>query len=120
MPALSDPAAILDAMDAYVYAKDRDGNYVYANKPVQELFGHSLDEIVGKDDSAFFDLAKSDDLKRNDEEVMATGETVRAREVDFIKETGEERTYLTVKKPVISDDGTVIGLYGLSMDITED
>lgn len=115
---LADASAVLDSLGVYVYTKDRDGNYVYANQPVQELFGHPLAEIVGKDDSAFFDLDRSNDLRRNDDAVMSSGETVHAREVDIVKETGEERIYWTIKNPIRNDAGEVIGLCGVSVDIT--
>lgn len=109
---------VLDTLDAFVYAKDRDGAYTYANKAVRDLFGADLDGIVGKDDSAFFDLEQSDELKRNDLEVMANGVTVRREEHDVVKETGEQRVFHTVKTPVLDESGAVVGLVGISLDIT--
>lgn len=112
------PEAILDTLDIAVYSKDTDGRYTYANRMVCDLFGASLDEIVGRDDSEFFDLEEADDLKVNDREVMATGHAVAREERDIVKETGEERVYWTIKAPLRDASGKVIGLCGVSLDIT--
>lgn len=112
------PQTILDALDIAVYSKDREGRYTYANRMVCDLFGAPLSEIVGLDDSAFFDLEEADDLKVNDREVMESGVTVSREERDVVKATGEERVYWTVKAPITDASGTVVGLAGVSIDIT--
>ncbi len=112
------PETILDALDVAVYSKDRQGRYTYANRMVQEIFGAPLSQILGQDDTAFFDLEESNDLRVNDEEVMSTGQAVARREVDVVKETGEERVYWTIKAPLRDPDGTVVGICGVSLDIT--
>jgi len=113
-----DPQKILDTLDIAVYSKDREGRYTYANRMVCDLFGASLEDIVGKDDTAFFDLEASSELRENDVEVMDSGVSVTRTERDVIKETGEERVYLTVKAPMLDSSGSVIGLCGVSIDIT--
>ena len=70
---------IVDLCDAAAYAKDLDGNYTYANAAVQRIFGADLAGIIGKDESHFLDLEKSNILRENDVEVIAHGTSV-ARE----------------------------------------
>ena len=70
---------IVDLCDAAAYAKDLDGNYTYANAMVQRIFGADLAAIIGKDESHFLDLEKSNILRENDVEVIAHGTSV-ARE----------------------------------------
>jgi len=111
--------AILDTVPAAVYSKDLQGRYTYANAFVQELFGADLDTIVGQDDSAFFDLERSNVLRVNDEEVMRTGESISREELDVVKDTGEQRVYWTVKSPLRNDEGVIVGMCGISIDITE-
>jgi len=113
-----DAEDILDTLKAYVYSKDLDGNYTYANRSVQKLFGADLAGIVGKDDSEFFDLERSNELRANDQEVLNTGNTVSREERNIIEETGEERVYWTVKSAVRDEVGTVVGMCGVSIDIT--
>ena len=112
------PETILDTLDIAVYSKDTEGRYTYANRMVCDLFGAPLSEIVGQDDSAFFDLEEADDLRVNDREVMDSGVAVSREERDVVKATGEERVYWTVKAPITDASGTVIGLCGVSIDIT--
>ena len=114
----ADALAILDSLDAFVYSKDLDGNYVYANRAVQSLFGASLDGIRGHDDSQFFDLEQSNELRVNDLKVIADGVTVRREEHDIVKETGEQRVYLTTKSPMRNASGELVGMCGISLDIT--
>lgn len=113
-----DPQDILDTLDIAVYSKDTEGRYTYANRMVQDLFGASLEEIVGKDDTEFFDLDEADDLRKNDREVLESGQSVAREERDVVKETGEERVYWTIKAPLRDDSGAIVGLCGVSLDIT--
>ena len=113
-----DANTILNSIDAASYAKDLNGNYTYANAMVQRVFGADLAGIIGKDDSHFFDLEKSNALRENDIEVIAQGTSVAREERDIIKQTGEERVYFTVKSPLRDASGTIVGMCGLSIDIT--
>lgn len=56
----------LDHIGAYIFTKDSEGRYTYANQNVCDLFKCSLEELIGKDDTSFFDLEKSNDLRFND------------------------------------------------------
>jgi PAS domain S-box-containing protein len=113
-----DANTILNSIDAASYAKDLNGNYTYANAMVQRVFGADLAGIIGKDDSHFFDLEKSNALRENDIEVIAQGTSVAREERDIIKQTGEERVYFTIKSPLRDASGTIVGTCGLSIDIT--
>ncbi len=110
---------LLDSIGAYVYAKDLDGRYTYVNQLVCELFGCPPEEILGKDDSHFFSLEDSDELKQNDRRVMNEGIVIATEERNVIKETGEVRYYQTVKSPLYDQKGTICGMYGVSTDITK-
>ena len=55
----------------------------------------------------------------NDRCVIEQGETIEREERNIVKSTGEERIYWTVKKPVRNDQGQIIGMCGISTDITE-
>ena len=109
----------LDNVSAYIFMKDLQGCYTYANKMVRELFQCSLQEIIGKDDSAFFSLKDSDELTINDRIVMDQGISIEKEERNVMIDSGEIRYYWTVKKPLFDEVGKVIGLNGISTDITE-
>lgn len=111
--------AVLDDMGAYIFIKDAKGCYTYANHQVLELFGVTLEALVGKDDTHFFDLGISDQLRVNDLRVLQHGEVIEREETNIIKGTGETRIYWSVKKPLRDNDGNIIGICGISSDITE-
>ncbi|WP_421287421.1 sensor domain-containing diguanylate cyclase [Aeromonas veronii] len=111
--------AIFNETDAYMFAKDLAGRYTYANQAVLDLFGCTLAELQGQDDRAFFDLEFSDTIQRNDRLVLEQQLAIAQEEINYLKSTGEKRCYWTVKKPIHDKDGNLIGLCGISTDITE-
>ena len=96
------------------------GHYTYANKKVCELFGLSLKEIIGKSDENFFSLEQSNDLRENDLSVIETGMSLIKEERNVISSTGEARFYISEKKPLLDSDGLIIGLFGISTDVTDE
>ncbi|GHF99024.1 sensor domain-containing diguanylate cyclase [Thalassotalea marina] len=110
---------ILNTVGAFIYAKDLAGRYTYANQLVLDLFGQTQEQVIGKDDSHFFDLALNKGLTDNDQRVMQQGQVVEVEESNILKSTGELRIYQTVKKPLYDTNGNIIGMCGVSTDITE-
>ena len=43
--------AVLNNLGAYVFTKDTQGRYTFANQQVCELFGQPLADIIGRDDN---------------------------------------------------------------------
>ncbi|GHE76726.1 diguanylate cyclase [Thalassotalea profundi] len=77
------------------------------------------EDIIGKDDSHFFDLDISEQLKINDQKILNENTLISSEEENFIKSTGELTTFHTVKKSLVSDDGKIVGMCGISTDITK-
>ncbi len=110
--------AILDNVEAYIYIKDKDYRYQYANKRVCELFNQPLEAIIGKTDEDFFDAATAENLYKNDSRVIEIGERIYTEETNINKDNGISATYLSIKQPLYYDD-MLYGLCGISTDITE-
>ncbi|MGQ7956408.1 EAL domain-containing protein [Pseudomonas sp. SP16.1] len=109
---------ILDSVEAYIYIKDLQLRYQYANRKVCELFGRSPEQVVGQTDAAFFDADTVQALQHNDSRVLA-GERIETEETNRERSGGPERTYLSVKLPLRAADGSIYALCGISTDITE-
>jgi diguanylate cyclase (GGDEF)-like protein/PAS domain S-box-containing protein len=109
---------VLDSIDSFIYTKDLLGNYTYANQAVLNLFEKNLAEVIGFDDSHFFDLALSTQLQINDDLVMNQAIRVESEESNFIKAKNEMHIYKVVKKPLYNSEGIVDGMCGISTDIT--
>jgi diguanylate cyclase (GGDEF)-like protein/PAS domain S-box-containing protein len=109
----------MDGMGAYVYVKDMAGRYTYANELVCQLFKAPLDRIIGKDDGAFFNLQVTKQMQLNDKRVIELNETFSAEETNVLETSGETMTFWTVKSPIHNVRGEVVGLIGISSDITQ-
>ena len=110
---------VLNQTGAYIFTKDVSGRYLYVNEQVRQLFGVPLEQIIGRDDSHFFDLHQSDELIANDRRVLREGCTLQKEERNIHATTGEELFYWTVKSPVRNEAGEIVGLCGISTDITD-
>jgi len=111
--------ATLAEVGAYIYTKDLNGCYTYANNLVLNLFGADLKDVIGKDDSHFFDLESKNRHSLDDRRILDHGETIESEEVATIKATDEMRIYWSVKKPIYDNQAKIIGLCGISTDITD-
>ena len=110
---------ILDSVDAYIYLKDTEGRYLFANRAVRELWQAGMEDIVGFGDEKFFDAATAANIRRNDCRVLEHGETLRADEVNTLPATGETVFYHSTKLPLRRENGCIYALCGISFDITE-
>jgi diguanylate cyclase (GGDEF)-like protein/PAS domain S-box-containing protein len=110
---------ILESVDAYIYLKDTKGCYLFANRPVRELFGFPMEQIVGRSDEAFFDAATAAQLRINDNDVLQNGIALKTEETNFNLKDGKASTYLSVKIPLRNEAGKIYALCGISTDITE-
>ena len=111
---------ILASIDSFIYTKDLSGKYTYVNQAVLDLFEKNLEEVIGFDDTHFFDLAQSKQLQANDRMVMDQVIRVENEESNFIRAKNEIRIYKVVKKPLFDQLGNVSGICGISTDITNE
>ena len=110
---------ILENVSAYIYMKDTQGRYLFANRLLRELFDAPMEEIVGYDDYKFFDADTAAELRKDDLRVLQGGETVQTEETNLNILTGLMAVYLSVKLPLRHEDGSIYALCGISTDITE-
>ena len=110
---------ILNDIGAYVFVKDKNKKYIYANQLTEELFKDCFDSVIGRTDDELFDLVSSSNIKDNDDNVLKFGHCIKNTEINIIKSTGEKRVYLSVKKPIYNTNQEIVGIFGVSTDITE-
>lgn len=112
--------AMLDAIgastDAFMYVKDPDGRMLYCNAAVLRALGKPREEVIGHTDREFLgDQPETRAIAAHDAEVMRTGQAQVYREVLV----GQKRTYISTKTPYRNVAGAIVGIAGVSMDITE-
>ncbi|WP_073559010.1 PAS domain-containing protein [Archangium sp. Cb G35] len=108
---------LLDHAPAAIYAKDAEGRFIVANRYLQEQMGHSLEEILGQDDFAFFSKELAGMYRAHDAQVLA-GQSCVIEEESFHQTLGP-RMYLSTKFPLGGNGGTPTAIGGISTDITE-
>jgi diguanylate cyclase (GGDEF)-like protein/PAS domain S-box-containing protein len=107
----------MNELSAFVYARDLAGRYTFANRALHALFRAAPNDILGADDSRFWDAPGSQTIRRNDRHVIEGG--VRLETEEHLAMPGNEaRTYFSVKTPVRDARGNVSGIAGISTDIT--
>ncbi len=111
--------ALLSTIPALVYFKDRDGAYIAANNAFADTIETHVDEIAGKTDYDIFPEARADAYRGSDQEVMESGEQRYDIEELTTGPRGEPMWISTSKTPFFDSDGVVIGMVGMTLDITE-
>src|SRR2546425_5963083 len=109
--------AVIEATPDAIFVKDLNGRYVLVNEAAARFLGKSPADIVGKHD---LELYPEEDARRfieDDQRVLATGEP-QAFEGVATGEAGAQ-AYLVTKGVYRDKNGQVLGLFGISHDITE-
>jgi diguanylate cyclase (GGDEF)-like protein/PAS domain S-box-containing protein len=108
---------ILQHTDVLIYAKDLQGRFVMTNPALQHIT--QVDGgVLGRTDHDLFDSETADVYRRHDEYIKATGERQVFDEA-LPHPDGTVHTYRSTKFPLIDDVGVVMGIGGVSTDITE-
>ncbi|MBN2004442.1 MAG: helix-turn-helix domain-containing protein [Anaerolineae bacterium] len=114
--------ALLENSPDYIFFRDRQSRFVLTNDAhARLLLGlDSAREAIGKSD---FDLFRPEEAQRfynEEQKIMETGEPVIAREWTLTSSTSGQVVWLSEHKlPIRNETGQVIGLLGLSRDITQ-
>jgi PAS domain S-box-containing protein len=110
---------IVESAPGLIYAKDRDGRMLLANPPALDLIGKSWSEVEGRTDIQFLDdRSQAEMITQNDRRLMDANRTEVLEEAIGI-DGGEERVWISTKAPLRTESGAVIGLVGVSVEITE-
>ena len=112
---------VVNADPSLIFVKDWDGRFLLANRAVAEIYGTTVDALVGKTDADFNpDPAEVAHFLHNDREVMSTGRPKLVPEERVTdRRTGKARWFQTVKVPLTSIQGESRAVLGVATDITD-
>jgi diguanylate cyclase (GGDEF)-like protein/PAS domain S-box-containing protein len=108
---------VLQHTDVLVYAKDLDGRYVMTNAALEKITSFE-GGLIGCNDRDLFGADLAAVNRRNDKQMLASGERQVFSE-DLVHPDGSTHTYRSTKFPIVDDSGTIMGIGGVSTDITE-
>ncbi|HLD16499.1 MAG TPA: PAS domain-containing protein, partial [Coxiellaceae bacterium] len=110
---------ILSDSPSHIYWKDKNGVYLGCNEKQARSLGFKNDkEVIGKTDFELpGDINKAKIFRQNDVKVMHTGQPLITEEAAIFN--GKEAILLSQKTPLRNKAREVIGILGISVDITD-
>jgi diguanylate cyclase (GGDEF)-like protein/PAS domain S-box-containing protein len=113
-------AALAQAPD-FTYIKDRLGRFAAVNERVAQLHGYSDPaQMIGKSDFDITTPERAEALFAAEQNLIARREPQVEFEEALVDDTGNERWFATAKVPLHSANGEMIGISGVTRDITAD
>lgn len=110
---------IIALIPGNVYWKDKNGYYLGCNNNVAQILGYdSPSAVIGMRNEELFDPALAEQATQIDKEIQ-TSAVAAYREEQGLNINKQPAIYLTKKSPLFDDAGDVIGILGVSLDITE-
>jgi PAS domain S-box-containing protein len=110
--------AVMEGTGDPVYVKDRESRILLGNPALAKVVGKPIEEIVGRTDSEHYgNAAVGQALREHDLRVMESGASELMEET--VPTPEGDRTFLSNKAPYRDASGGIIGIIGISRDITE-
>jgi len=110
--------ALIDSIPDLIFFKDHESLYLGCNKAFEAFAGRSEKDLTGLNDLDMFPQEVGEFFREMDRQMMARREAQRNEEwVDY--PDGRHVLLETLKTPFYDNEGKVLGLIGVSRDITE-
>ena len=108
--------AIADGIPDTVFVKDLQGRYLLMNQAAAGFLGRELTDLIGRDDTGVFGPEEAIVIRESDQTVLDSGIPVTTEQK--LTGAGGIRTYLTTKAPYRDRSGQLLGILGISRDIS--
>lgn len=109
-------AVINNALDS-IYIKDIDGKYLLFNTAAEMMTGKRAEEVIGKGDSVIFNKEDARKTAEEDKRVLERRTPITYEE-SLLLNDGKVHIFHTIKCPIYDAGGDIVGLSGISRDIT--
>jgi len=112
---------IIDANPSLIFVKDWDGRFVLVNQATAEIYGTTVDALVGKTDADFNpNLEEVAHFLRDDRDVISSGRPKLISEEQVTNPlTKQTRWFQTIKVPLRLPEEESSTLLGVATEITE-
>lgn len=111
---------LIDVVPAYLYVKDLQHRIVVSNEAHSRSLGvDTPTSVLGKDDFALFPPAMAAKFYADEEHLFQTGQPIWETEERSLAQDGREIWAMTTKVPLRSIQGELIGLVGITHDISQ-
>jgi len=113
---------VIDSLPDPIYVKDRQSRFIMANRRLRThpfiLAVAPNGNIIGLDDFSIFPNEKATGFFSDDQAVMRTGKEMISTPEYFEEPDGRKQWALTTRVPYRKEDGSIIGVIGISRDIS--
>ena len=109
--------SLVENLPQYIFRKDVQGRFTFANRRFCVELGKTLNEIVGRTDADFFAAELAAKYQADDQRVIAAGKLFETVE-EHTPPGGEKEHVQVVKSPVFDAHGKIIGTQGIFWDVT--
>jgi len=110
---------LIEAIPDLIWIKDPNGVFLNCNPSFERLYGAKEKDIIGKTDYDFVDKRLGDFFRKHDCQAMEAGKPLINEEWLTFAEDGYRGLFETIKTPVRDAKGTIVGVLGVSREITE-
>ena len=111
---------LLNTIPDNIYFKDRDSRFIRINKSLASWLGLAdPSEASGRSDFDFFSEEHASQALADEQEIIRTGQSLVGIEEKETWPDSEDTWVSTTKIPLRDDEGNIVGILGISRDITE-
>ncbi len=109
---------LLERLGAYLYSKDTQSCYTYANQRLCDFFAIAPSDVVGKDDRSFLTLESAEQLRTIDFAVLNSGQS-QSGQISMVSiATGKQSTCVVAESPIYDGLGALVGISGFAVDVS--
>jgi PAS domain S-box-containing protein len=108
---------LLENLPQRIFMKDKNSVYMLCNRAFAADLRIKPEEIAGKTDEDFYPKELAEKYRSSDQRIMAAG-CSESREEVLVRE-GHSFVWKTIKTPVKDENGNILGIFGVSWDISE-
>ncbi len=110
--------AVIENSPNAIYVKSRDSRWLMANPAVLQIIGKTEAQALGRNDREIFDDPQTAQaILENDRRIVESGNPAELEEI--IDTVDGRRSFLSIKAPWQDEKGNIIGIVGVSHDITD-
>ncbi|MBW3584830.1 MAG: PAS domain S-box protein, partial [Cyanobacteria bacterium 0813] len=109
--------SILESTPDFIFVKDREGRHVALNSNLANFMGKPIEEIIGKDDLELLPPDSACAIMAKDRQVMAAG--ISETYEEDVSDGKKTATFFTTKAPWRDNHGNILGIIGITRDISD-
>ncbi len=110
---------LVDWVPDNIWVKDTDSRFIIANQATALRMGRSVDELIGNSDLELCAPELAQGFYADEQRIIETGQPMIDKEEYIVDDNGRKTWILTSKIPLRNDEDKIIGVVGISRDISD-